>query len=239
MDITKAVRSPEKVRATLKRVGDQLITLKGCSIVFPKSYEDKQLAYMGGDISLIGVYALFIDDVHYSVSLAPSRFPIGNCLVEVITIAEVEYYKLTFSPGSVVLRSVHALKVKVFSYDVVNYFIDYGRVPWFLNYVDTAEICRDIRYWCNISLGGGQACFDVLITLVARTHEDIRSYYRLALKTEADLFKHPRFIPVMEKSLTATSTLARVTGGELKKSIRETLLDTNDTREPLEDLYVI
>ena len=35
MDITKAVRSPEKVRATLKRVGDELITLKGCSIIFP------------------------------------------------------------------------------------------------------------------------------------------------------------------------------------------------------------
>lgn len=239
MDITKAVRSPEKVRATLKRVGDQLITLKGCRIVFPKSYEDKQLAYMGEDISLIGIYALFIDDVTYSVALAPSRFPIGNCLVEVISIADVEYYQLTFSPGSVVLRNVNAIKIKVFSYDVVNYFIDYGRVPWFLNYVDVAEICRDMPYWCNITLGGGQACFDVLTTLIARTHDDIRAYYRMQLESEKDLYKQPLFIPVMEKSLTATSTLARVTGGELKKSIRETLISDDDTRVPLEDLYVI
>ena len=57
MDITKAVRSPEKVRATLKRVGDELITLKGCSIIFPRTYEDKQLAYMGNDISLVGIFA--------------------------------------------------------------------------------------------------------------------------------------------------------------------------------------
>lgn len=239
MDITKTVRSPEKVRATLKRVGDQLITLKGCSIVFPKSYEDKQLAYMGEDISLIGIFALFIDDVTYSVALAPSRFPIGNCLVEVINIADVEHYKLTFSPGAVVYRNVNAIKVKVFSYDVVNYFIDYGRVPWFLNYVDAAEICRDMQYWCNISLGGGQACFDILISIIARTQADIRSYYRMTLKSEQDLYKRPNFIPVMEKSLTATSTLARFTGGELKKSVRETLLDENGTREPLEDLYVI
>lgn len=239
MDITKAVRSPEEVRATLKRVGDSLITLKGCSIVFPRSYEDKQLAYMGEDISLIGVFAIFINDTKYAVSLAPSRFPIGNCLVEVINIADVEHYKLTFSPGSEVFRTVHALKVKVFSYDVVNYFIDYGRVPWFLNYVDAAEICRDIHYWCNISLGGGQACFDILATLIARTQDDIRAYYRLQLKSEQDLYKHPHFIPVMEKSLTASSTLARLTGGELKKAVRETLLDENGTREPLEDLYVI
>lgn len=239
MDITKAVRSPEKVRATLKRVGDELITLKGCSIIFPRTYEDKQLAYMGNDISLVGVFALFIDDVHYAVALAPTKFSIGNCLVEIIKIAEIEYYKLTFSPGATVYRSVKALKVKVFSYNIVNYFIDYGRVPWFLSYIDAAEICRDIKEWCNISLGDGQACFDVLISLIARTDEDIRTYYRHTLTSDKDLHKHPHFIPVMEKSLTTTSTLARVTGGELKKSIRETLIDEDMTREPLEDLYVI
>ena len=105
--------------------------------------------------------------------------------------------------------------------------------------MDVAEICRDIQYWCGTSLGGGQACFDILATITARTHEDIRAYYRLQLKSEQDMYKTPRFIPVMEKSLTATSTLARLTGGELKKSIRETLLDENTTREPLEDLYII
>lgn len=236
MDIAELIRKPEDIWANLKKVGDELITLKECYILFPKTYVNKQLAYVGDDISLVGVFAICYDK-KYAVSLAPTRFAIGNCLAETIKIADEDYYKLTFSPGSVIFKSTKALKVKVFSYNIVNYFIDYGKVPWFFNYVDAAELLRDIHYWCNIHLGN-QAIFDMLISIISRTHDDLRVYYRETLKSEADLFKHPRFIPVMEKSLTATSTIARVTGGELKKAFRETLIDESTQREELEDLFV-
>lgn len=237
MDITKLVRKPDVVHANLKEVGDELITLKECYILFPKSYVNKQLAFVGNDISVVGIFAIVYDNKYYGVSLAPSRFAIGDCLVEVIKINDEEHYKLTFSPGAVVFRNVESLKVKVFSYNIVNYFIDYGKMPWFLNYVDGAEILSMIKFWCNIHLGN-QAIFDTLITIISRTDEDIRKYYRQSIKTESDLYKRPRFIPVMEKSLTATSTTARVTGGELKRGIRETLIDDSNQREELEDLFV-
>ncbi|WP_438565594.1 hypothetical protein [Clostridium sp.] len=213
-----------------------MITLKECTILFPKTYVNKQLAYVGDDISLVGVFAICYGN-KYGVSLVPSRFAIGDCLAEVIKIADEEYYRLTFSPGAVIFKSVRALKVKVFSYNIVNYFIDYGKVPWFFNYVDLAELLSDIQYWCNIYLGN-QSIYDMLISIISRTHDDLRVYYRETIKSEADLYKSPRFIPVMEKSLTATSTIARITGGELKKAFRETLITDNHQREELEELFV-
>lgn len=237
MDISKLVRDPVRVQSTFKEAGDQLITLKGCSIVFPKKYETKQLVYIGEDISLVGIFATFIDDTTYSVSTVPSKFAMGECLIDVIKIEDEEYYKLTYSPGAVVIKNVNALKVKVFSYNIVNYFIDYGNMPWFLNYLDAAELLRDIKHFCNIELGAGQAGFDVLISLISRSTENVREHYRLGIKSEADLYKRPRFIPLMEKSLMTSSVLARVTGGELKRSIRESLIDDKATGEPLEALY--
>lgn len=237
MDISKTIRDAARVQATFKEAGDQLITLKGCSIIFPKKYEDKQLAYIGEDISLVGIFATFIDDVIYSVSTVPSKFTLGECLIDVIKIDEEEYYKLTYSPGAVVIKNVNALKIKVFCYNIVNYFIDYGKMPWFLNYLDAAELCRDIKKFCNIELSIGQVCFDILVSRIARSDANIREQYRLGIKTEASLFKRPTFIPVMEKSLMTSSVLARFTGGELKRSIRESLIDDKATGEPLEELY--
>ena len=77
MDISKAIRDPYRVMSTLHETEDhKLITKTGCYITVPVGYCSKDLAVVGSEVSIIGIFAIFSEDNVYSVSLATSMMSI-------------------------------------------------------------------------------------------------------------------------------------------------------------------
>ena len=141
MDISKAKRDAAKVKATLFETPEnQLVTKTGCSIYVPAGYTSKGLAVISSEVSILGTYAMFIDDTTYAVSIATSMMTILPDGIDNVQLDGEEYFRFDFKPGSTVIKNTKLVKSKKLTNYIMDYFIDYGHTPWFMNYRDLAEL---------------------------------------------------------------------------------------------------
>lgn len=239
MDISKAVRNADKVKATLFETPEnQLITKTGCSIYIPAGYTSKGLAVISSEVSILGTFAMFIDDTTYSVSIATSMMAILPDVIDTVMLDGEEYFRFDFKPGSTVIKNTKLVKSKKLTNYIMDYFIDYGHTPWFMNYRDLAELFNRSRYWNDMQMGQGQAVLDIIVAGIARNPKSIKQYYRHAIDKNQDLFGFPRFVPLRDIAINTTSNLARLNGSEMQRGIKSALLAEPQRSEPLEELFI-
>ena len=238
MDISKLIHNPKKVHETLLRNKDhQIVTKTGCAIYFPTDYASKGLASLGEVVSVVGIFMMVVDGNHYAVSLVPALFKTLPVSIDTETIWDREYYKLTYSPGNVVMEDCRLVPIKKFSGIITDYFIDYGKTPEFVTYDKLSIILAKCRKYCNITLANPIAR-DIIVAGLSRDKKDPRTLYRLKIKSIVDARKAPLYIPMRDIALNTTSNFARINGNEMIRGIKETLLADATTPAPLEQLYI-
>ena len=62
-------RDGDKVTASLKELGNTLVTLTGCKVYFPVSFENYKLAaFDGSDVKVLGACIIALEDKSYGIS---------------------------------------------------------------------------------------------------------------------------------------------------------------------------
>lgn len=238
MDISKAVRNPQRVHASLLEKDNQLITKTGCTIYIPERYISKGLAVIGTEISILGIYAMFIDDVTYGVSTATAMCTLGDLHIsDKVTIEDVDYLSYKFPAGAVVLKTVELVIVKKIVNAIMDFFVDYGYTPWFFNYVDLAELFFDTGYWNKMDMGG-QIVQDIITANISRDPKDITKLFKDTMSNIKQLDTRPTFIPQRDIGMNTSSNLARVNGSELARATRAMLLSEPTQPQELEDILM-
>ena len=65
MDVRKLIRNPEAIKGQLKKQADNsLITNKGCKIYIPARFAERNLADLGVDNYIVGMFAMTVDDTY-------------------------------------------------------------------------------------------------------------------------------------------------------------------------------
>lgn len=238
MDISKTIRNPSKVHASLLETDDQLITKTGCTLVLPEGYISKGLAVIGSEVSILGIFAMFIDDVTYGMSTATSMMTLGPDYIPGNTVIDdVTYLTYKFAPGATVFKTVELIIDKKIVNSIMDFFIDYGHSPWFFNYVDLAELFIDAGYFNNMNMGG-QIVQDIIIANIARNPEDVRQLFKEVLKNINQINTRPLFISQRDVAMNTSSNLARVNGSELARTTQAMLLSTPTHSQELEDILI-
>lgn len=238
MDITKAVRNPAKVHQDLKKVDGKLVTKGGCWIYIPVSYSSKDLAFITSSVTILGVFLITTDNKTYGASGATSLMNINPSAIEVIDINGEEYYQFYFEPGSVVVSNVNLKCVKKLTYNIMSQFFDYGRVPFWFTPIDHASLLANVRYWNDMTVFPDGITHDIYSAHLQRNTNDVRKFYRHSIKKESDLHQPAIYIPLRAATLTKTSRLAKLADTELKRGIRNALLNDPVREEPLEALLM-
>lgn len=239
MDISKLKHNPEKIQESLfENENHELLTKTGCTIYIPAGYVSKGLAIISNEISILTTFIMVLDDNSYGVSTATAMAKISPDVIDTIEIEGDDYYQFTFNPGSVVMKTTLLIKNKKITNYILDFFVDYGHCPWFINYLNLAEQLWQTKYFNDLTLGTTQAVRDVLVSVVARDKKDVKKVYRHTLTSNEQLRMLPQYIPLRNISLNTTSNLARLNGSELKRGIRASLLAEETKVEPLEDLFV-
>lgn len=238
MDISKLKRNPTKVQGTLIEKNNQLITKTGCKIVIPATYTSKGLAVISSEVSVLGIFAIIIDGDFYSVSRSTSMMTLMPTQIDTEVIADAEHLVFTFTPGSVVIKNTMLVKNKKLVNNVMDYFVDYGHSPWFISYIDHAELFANAKYFNDIKLGQSQAVLDVITAHVSRNPKKFEEYYRHSIKDSADIYKQPTFIATRDIANNTTSNLARINGSELQRALKASLLSQPERAEPLEQHFI-
>lgn len=238
MDISKLKRNPEQVQSTLTEKNGQLITKSGCHIQIPAGYTSKGLATISNEVSTLGIFAIITDEKYYSLSLITSMMVLVPSDLKYITIDDKPYIEMWFAPGSVVIKNTSLVKNKKLVNFVMDYYVDYGKIPWFLSYVDHAEIFKLSREFNNIFMADSIVPYDIITAHISRSPDDFNSYYRHTIEKQTDLYAQPTIIPSRDIANNTNSNLARINGSELNKALKSALTSAPQEAEPLEELYL-
>lgn len=239
MDISKFKHDPSVIHKCVVKTPDKkLVTPTGCKLCIPVGYTSKSLAIIGSEVSILGVCAFYNDKFQYGVSMATSMATLGPNTMETVEMDGEPYYVFTFEPGSVVFVATEMVRDKKLVNAILDYFNDYGHSPWFMSDLLQSELLRDTRYWNDISLGGGQVVYDMMVAPLARDPKNIKTQFRHALKSESEIHTRPILLPSRDIGANASSNLARLNGSEMKVGIKSALLSKVEREEDLEKLFI-
>lgn len=238
MEWKKFKHNAEKVKAMLVKKNGQIITKQECFILVPEGYVSKGLLHVGNVVNTLGVFAIFCNELEYGVSTATAMMNLGDCVIEIIEIDEVNFYKFTFLAGSVVIANTAMVRENKLPNYILDFFVDYGKSPWFMTYMLIAELLSRSKYFNDIKLGINQSVLDVIASSIARDTSDVTKYYRHVITKPSELFMRPMFVPLRDITLNTSSNLARLNGSELQRGLKAALLSEDNRSEPLEDIIL-
>lgn len=238
MDPKKLRRDPKRVQSALSiTAGGQVVTSKPCRIYIPARYAEKQLANIGSEIHILGIYAIVMEGQYYAVSLANAMKRIEPATINTISIDDNEYYEFIFEAGDTVIADVNLVVNDTLPYHINDEIIAKGRIPWFLTYEDLGSLFDSAEKYAGVRLGANDAVLEMIASSIARSEKDPRVYYRQVVKSKEDVEKNPPlFIAFRNISYGATNTTAKLMGSYFEASMTSALVNPSEKVEDIEEL---
>jgi len=231
-------RDAKKVHEALKELDDgRLIALKELKIYIPARFAERELAFIGIETVIVGIYAIVVDDAYYGASTVNAMMRIEPTITNKIKYEDEEYYEFVFPKGSTVLASVHLVRIDTLTYRIYDEIISKGRVPWYLSYSDMGRLFDTAKYHANANIGQNNEVTELIVSMISRDSKDRTRYYRQTVKTLDDVIKNPpAFIPLRSVQYAATNTTNKLAGSYFSDGLVSALVSPADRVERIEDI---
>ncbi len=237
MDITKLRRDPEAVKASLKEVGNVLYVSQPTKVYSPVRFSERNLAQVGAEIYIVGIYAMVINDFEWAVSLVDAMIRIEPTSYKIVNIDGDDYFEFYFEPGSVFCPNLELVKTDTLTYRIYDEIISKGKIPWYLSYLELGGIFDSAKYHAGTNIGSDREVTELIVSLIARNKEDRTKYYRQTVESLDDLQKNPPvFIPMRSVIYAATNTLNKIAGSYMESGVISALVSPSDRVEHIESI---
>jgi hypothetical protein len=235
--ISGLVRDPHKVKANLRELEDgRLVTVKGCKIYCPVRFSECNLASIGAETYICGVYAMVYDGA-YAVSTVNAMEHITPSFTNKVVIGGDEYFEFEFTPGSTVIATLDLVKNKNLVYYIYAEIISKARVPWYLSYDDLAHIFDTAFEHAGANIGQQHEVTELLVSIISRNPNNRVEYYRQAVKSLEDLSAvKPDYISLKSVAYSATNTLNKLAGSYMGDGVVSALVSPSERVERIEKL---
>jgi hypothetical protein len=232
------VRDAAKVKAACKEGSDgSIIALKPLSMYLPERFVEKQLAIVGADTYVIGIFALVVDDKYFAVFLGTAMFHVEPTTIATVKFNGDSYLELSFDPGARVLVSQEVVQDKLITYRIYDEIISKGHVPWYLGYDDRIELLFTANKLAGMEMLSNHAMLELNAAAISRDPSNINRYYRHMVESYKDLVtKPPISIPLMSVSYGTTNTTSRILGSYFEQGLNSSLVNPSTQVENIERL---
>lgn len=231
-------KDPSFITENLKELEDgSIVCLKDCKIYIPVRYEERNLAYVGSDNHILGIYGIVMED-RYAVSLINAMVNIDPLSTDKVVIDEDEYYQFNFEKGNTLIKSVNLVKTATLTYSIFDEFFTKGYIPWYITtQEDLVSIYDTAQYHAGANVGTNKAITRLLVSFVSRDPIDKTKFFRYTLDTIDDINnKKPSFVPLKSVELSATSTLNKIGGNYFDVGVKSALVNPSSRTERIEDI---
>lgn len=238
MDYKKLVRDKDKVLSVLhQNKNNAIVCSKEVKIYIPIRYKERNLAYVGSENYILGIYAIVIDDTYYAVSNINAMVPINPTTTNKVKIDEDEYFEFIFRAGSVVIPNIDLVKTSKITYLIFDEFFSKGYIPWFIGYEELGKIFDTAKEHAGADIGGNQEVTQLIASLVARDKTDRTKYYRSTIEKMSDLVsKPPVFVPLKSVEYSSTNALNKLAGSYMSIGITSALINPTTRKERIESI---
>jgi hypothetical protein len=237
MDYRKLIRDKDRVLSVLhQNKNGSIVCSKEVKIYVPVRYKERNLAYVGSDNYILGVYAICLEDTYYAVSNINAMVSIEPTTTNKIKIDEDEYFEFIFKAGSVVIPNTDLVKTSKITYLIFDEFFSKGYIPWYIGYEELGKIFDTAKEHAGADIGSNQEVTQLIASLVARDKTDRTKYYRSTIDKMADLItKPPVFVPL--KSVEYISgTVNKLGGSYMGIGITSSLINNSSRVERIESI---
>lgn len=240
MDISKLIRDPSKIHASLKELPDNsLVALKRLRIYIPQRFEERELASISNEIYICGIYAIVTEDGFYGVSLVNSMVRIQPSVINTIKVDGDSYYEFVFDAGSTVIPDLNLVKNDVLTYLIFDEFFAKGRVPWYVSYDDLGSIFDTASKYAGTNVGENREVIELITSIVARDPKNRYQMYRHVIKDRGTLLSNPpAYVPLDAIQFTATNTTAKLAGAYMADGVVSALVNPSERVERIEGYLV-
>lgn len=238
MAALKLTRNPEKVKACLKELpSGQLLVTESCKIQVPKRFEDRDLASIGNDTYIYGIYALILEDGSYTVSNIMAMVKINPFKILEVKIDEVSYYEFYFEANSIMVETTHLVRRNLLMFNVIDEFLFQGNVPWYIEYEDLGKILDTSEFHADSKVGQNFEVTELIASFLARVKENRVQYYRTSIEDYSDLKTNkPVFVALKSVFYSATNTLNKLAGSYFNDGVVSALVTPTQNVERIESL---
>jgi len=232
------IRDAQRVHECLQELPDgRVVTSKRVKIHIPARFAERDLAYVGVENFILGIYAIIVEDKFYGVSLVNAMIPIDPSETNRIKIFGVEYFEFVFEPGSTVFKTLELVKTDTLTYKIYDEILSGGRIPWYVGYEELGKLFDTAQYHAGANIGGNQEVTQLIASIVARDPKDRTKYYRTAVQSLGDLRTvQPVYVPLMSVEYSATNTTNKLGGSYFGTGVVSALNDPSDRTERIEDI---
>jgi len=238
MDHTQLIRDAKKIHAILKNMDDgSVVCTKACKIYIPVRFTEQQMAFVGTETFISGIFAITVDDKYYGVSLANAMMRIDPNDTKKVMVDGTENYVFSFVPGNKVIVNRNLEKTDTFIYYIYNEIIATGHVPWFFSYEDLSLLFSSSKYHAGMDVGASHVIPEMIAAAISRSPQDTTVYYRHTVKSKADLKNNPPdFIALRNVIYGATNTTAKFMGAYFNDALVSAIVNPSEKVEPIENI---
>jgi hypothetical protein len=215
----------------------ELLTKVPTKIHIPVRYTERNLAQIGIDTFIYGIYALIMEDRYYAVSNVNALVQIDPYKVVTEKVDGVEYHAFHFEPHTVLIKNLNVVQRDTLIYDILDEFIFKGKVPWYLGYDDLGRLFDTAQEYAGSNIVRRYEVLELIVGLIARLPEDRSQYYRTQLQSRDELLTRPPVIvPLNSVFWSARNTLSKVAGAYFNDAIVSALVTPTTSTERIESL---
>ena len=236
MDVRKLIRNPETVKGQLKKQADNtVITNRGCKIYIPARFAERNLADLGVDNYIVGMFAMTVDDTYYSFCNINALIQITPDSVNKINIEGEDYLEFVFMKGSTVIKNTFLVMNDVLVFRIYDEFMSKGNIPWYMNYEDAGKMFETAGKHGGTSVGSSPEVVEMLIATIFRDAKDRNISLRTIINTREDLItKKFVTIPLRSVAYAASNTTNKLAGSYFSVGLTSALVNPTERTEKIE-----
>ena len=238
MDPRKLPRNAKAVLAGIQQLEDgRVVAKKEIRIYIPTRFAERDLASIGIDTHIVGIYSITVDNAAYGVSLINAMIRIEPTSTMKVSLDEDEYYEFYFEPGATVFSSVDLVKNDILVYKIFDEIVSKGHAPYFLEYDDLGNLLATAKKHAGANIGMNPEVMELIASMVSRNQKNRLEYYRHTIQNRDELKTNPPlFVALRSVSDSATNTTNKLGGSYFEEGLTSALVNPTERVERIEDL---
>lgn len=239
MDTKEFIRDPNRVYKALAKTEDKLIAKEPVRIYIPSRFAEKDLAFIGSETYIVGIFMIVTEDKRYAVSLINAMIPIDPTNTTTLKMNDVDYYEFYFRKGSTIISNLKLVKSNKLIYNIFDEIYTKGKAPWFLNYLDFSKVLQTAKKHAGANIGDNHEIMELLASMLARDSKDKTRFYRQVVKSEKDILTiPPAIIPLRSVQYAATNTTNKLAGSYFRPAVVSALVNPSERVERVEKMLI-
>lgn len=227
IDFSKLKRNPEAIKNCLKVMDDRTIATKRLRVVFPERFTKKKvgLAVLGITSSVVGLYAILDDYNNYAVSIVTAFQTFKPSQIDTVLIDKKPYYQFTIEENENFILNNNLVQSSRHIFNLFSEIYLAGNVPAYYNYEDTARLLSESSKFNDFGIGKDPLLFEVITSIISRSPNNSKQYFKETIKTESDKLKTPSYVGMSDIYDSLDDTVAKTIGGYLRQGIINSIVE--------------